>query len=46
MGVSVRVFDVASVTSYDTLRALPSSTVMCLECAVRAGDVPRVVISE
>jgi hypothetical protein len=43
LGVSLRVFDIASVSSYDMVRAMPSSTIMCLECAVRAGDLQRVV---
>jgi hypothetical protein len=46
MSSSIRVFDIPSVTGYDMTRTLPSSTVMCLECAVRAGDLPRVVFSE
>jgi hypothetical protein len=43
LGVSLRVFDIGSVAGYDMVRALPSSTVMCLDCAVRAGDLQRVV---
>jgi hypothetical protein len=46
MGASIRIFDVSSVSGYDMLRTLPSSTIMCLECAVRAGDVQRVVFTE
>lgn len=43
MSATIRVFDVSAITGYDMLRTLPSSTVMCLECAVRAGEVQRVV---
>ena len=46
MGASIRVFDIGSVSGHDMLRTLPSNIPMCLECAVRAGDIPRVVISE
>ena len=46
MGASIRIFDVGSVTGYDMLRTLPSSSIMCLECAVRAGDLQRVVFTE
>ena len=43
LSVTLRVFDIASVTGYDMVRAMPSSTIMCLDCAVRAGDLQRVV---
>jgi hypothetical protein len=43
MGASIRVFDISTVTGYDAVRALPSATPMCLECAVRTGDIQRVV---
>jgi hypothetical protein len=46
MGATVRAFDIASVNDFDQLRTLPSSTIMCLECAVRAGDLQRVVFAQ
>jgi hypothetical protein len=46
MGAAIRVFDLSSVSGYDMLRTLPSSTIMCLECAVRAGELQRIVFAE
>lgn len=40
-----RVFDIAAVSGYDMLRSLPSSVPMCLECAIRTGEIQRVVFS-
>lgn len=45
LSATLRVFDVSSATDYDMLRKLPSSTIMCLDCAVRAGDLQRVVFT-
>jgi hypothetical protein len=45
LNASLRVYDIGSVTGYDMVRALPSSTIMCLDCAVRAGDLQRVVFT-
>jgi len=42
---SIRVFDLFSVTNYAGLRTLPSSTPMCLECALNSGDISHVVAS-
>lgn len=44
LGASVRLFDI-SATGYDAVRALPSRNIMCIECAVRAGDFQRAVFS-
>lgn len=44
LGATVRLFDVPA-TGYDAVRALPSRNVMCIECAVRAGDFQRAVFS-
>lgn len=40
----VRLFDVPA-TGYDAVRALPSRNLMCIECAVRAGEFQRAVYS-
>jgi hypothetical protein len=42
---AVRVFEIASVKGYDMVRAMPSADLMCLDCAVKAGDLQRVVIT-
>ena len=45
LGSTVRVFDIFSVADFTGLRALPSSTPMCLECALYAGDISHVVVT-
>jgi hypothetical protein len=42
---TLRVFDIASVTGYDMVRTMPSRNIMCLDCAVNAGDLQRVVFT-
>jgi hypothetical protein len=42
---TIRVFDISSVTSYDMVRSMPSRNIMCLDCAVNAGDLQRVVFT-
>jgi hypothetical protein len=42
---TLRVFDISSVTSYDMVRTMPSRNIMCLDCAVNAGDLQRVVFT-
>lgn len=44
LNAQVRMFDL-STTDYDAVRALPSRNVMCIECAVRAGEFQRAVFS-
>lgn len=39
----ITVFQIPSVTSDDMLRTIPSASIMCLDCAVRAGTFSRVV---
>ncbi len=41
----VRTFDVNTATGYDALRAVPSRNIMCIDCALRAGDFQRAVYS-
>jgi hypothetical protein len=43
---SMTVFDIASVSSYDMLRTLPSANIMCLRCTVFAGDFQHVALSQ
>jgi hypothetical protein len=43
---TIRLFDIPSVATYDALRTMTSANVMCLECAVRTADFPRVVYME
>jgi hypothetical protein len=45
LGAFVRGFDISSVTGFDMLRTLSSATPMCLECALYAGDVQRVIVT-
>src|SRR5262249_23511738 len=45
IGASIRVFDISSVSSYDMLRMQSSANIMCLQCAVVAGDFQHVVMS-
>jgi hypothetical protein len=46
LGAFTTVFDISSVTDYDMLRKQPSANIMCLDCAVRAGDFQRVVFTQ
>jgi hypothetical protein len=39
-----RVFWIPSIADCDALRKQPSANVMCLEFAVRTGDVQRVIL--
>lgn len=42
----VRVFDISTVNGYDAVRTtVPSRNIMCVDCALRAGDFQRVVSS-
>jgi hypothetical protein len=41
----IRLFDISTAADYDMVRKLPSSNIMCLECAVRAGELQRVVFT-
>jgi hypothetical protein len=43
LSAQIRVFDIQSATGYDQIRAMPSANIMCLDCAVRAGDLQRIV---
>jgi hypothetical protein len=45
MSGSIRVFNISTVTGYDMLRTVPSRNLMCLECALRAGDFQHVVVT-
>jgi hypothetical protein len=41
----IRVIEIPTVMSYDAYRAQGMSTAICPDCAVRAGDLQRVIIS-
>jgi hypothetical protein len=41
----LRAVEIPTVPSYDAYRALGAATALCPECAVRAGDVQRVILS-
>ncbi len=41
----LRTIEIPTVSNYDAIRALPASTIMCPECAVRAGEVQRIIVS-
>jgi len=43
---TTRVFEIPSINGYATLRTMPSAHPMCLDCAVRTGDFPRVVFTQ
>lgn len=45
MGAQVRQIEIGSITGYDAARALPSRNLMCVECALRAGEFQRAIIS-
>lgn len=46
MGLNrLQTFDVPTVTSYDQVRTMGTANAMCMQCAARAGDVMRVVVS-
>ncbi|HEX2691039.1 MAG TPA: hypothetical protein VHN14_30705 [Kofleriaceae bacterium] len=42
---TIRLFDISSATGYDMVRAMPSRNIMCLDCAVNAGEIQRVVFT-
>lgn len=46
LGGFMTVFDIPSVSGYDMLRTMSSANIMCLRCAVFAGDFQRVVFSQ
>jgi hypothetical protein len=46
LSASTRVFEIPAVTGYDMLRAKPSASVMCLECAARSAEFQRVVFTQ
>jgi hypothetical protein len=46
IGGSTTVFEIPSIPSYDMLRTLRSANIMCLACAVRAGDIQRAVLTQ
>jgi hypothetical protein len=37
--------DVPTITSYDAIRAMGTGVTFCPECAVRVGEIQRVIIS-
>lgn len=37
--------EIPTVSNYDAIRAQPSGNIMCIECAVRAGEVQRIITS-
>jgi hypothetical protein len=41
----IRQIEIPTVTGYDAARALPSRNLMCVECAVRANDFQRAIVS-
>jgi hypothetical protein len=43
---TTRVFEIPSISGYATLRTMTSAHPMCLDCAVRTGDFPRVVFTQ
>jgi len=43
LSFQVRTFDSNAFSNYDSVRAMPSRNVMCLECALRGGDISHVV---
>ena len=46
MGLNrIQNYDVMTVNGYDAMRAMGTATMMCVECAVRAGEIQRVVLS-
>jgi hypothetical protein len=42
---AVRVFDITGVNGYDAVRMQPSGNIMCIDCALRAGDYTRAIFS-
>lgn len=45
IGGQVRVFDISTLNGYDAVRATPSRNIMCIECALRGGDLQRATFS-
>ncbi len=41
----VRLLEIPSATGYDAFRAVPERNLTCPECAVRAGEIPRIIVN-
>jgi len=45
IGAQIREIEITAVDGYDAARALPSRNLMCIECAMRAGEIQRAIVS-
>ncbi|MBA3405189.1 MAG: hypothetical protein H0U13_10995 [Gemmatimonadaceae bacterium] len=42
---ALRAIEIPTVTNYDAIRAMPAQSMLCVECAVRAGEIQRAITS-
>ena len=45
LGGEVRLLEIPTATGYDAIRAVPERNLVCPECAVRAGEIPRIIVN-
>jgi hypothetical protein len=45
VNAAVATFEVSTLDGYDAVRAQPSRNFMCIDCALRAGEFPRAVVT-
>jgi hypothetical protein len=46
MGGTIRLLEIPSSTGYDAFRAVPERNLVCPECAVRSGEIARIVATD
>lgn len=45
IGMLVRLIEIPTVNGYDAFRAIPERNITCPDCAVRTGEIPRVIVN-
>ena len=46
LGGTIRLLEIPSASGYDAFRAVPERNLVCPECAVRSGEIPRIVATD
>jgi hypothetical protein len=45
INMRVRLIEIPTVNGYDALRAIPERNLTCPDCAVRTGEIPRIIVN-